>query len=101
MRRSTRLVCVLLFAVPDICAADELFRCGNALVSVDISVVELVKKCGDPTSKSVSNQDDLNPDGIKVGIWSTEIWRYDRGTRAAPMIVTIVNGQIRSMERGK
>jgi Protein of unknown function (DUF2845) len=101
MRRTTTLVYVLLFVVPEVCAADESFRCGNVLVSVDISVAELLKKCGDPTSKSVSNQDDLNSDGIKVGIWSTEIWRYERGTRAAPMIVTIVNGQIRSMERGK
>ena len=99
--RSTTAICMLLVVVPRICMADESFRCGSWLVSADISVAELLKKCGNPSSQRVSTQDDRNSDGIKVGTWTTEIWRYERGSRAAPMIVTIVNGQIRSIERGK
>jgi hypothetical protein len=99
--RSNTAICMLLIVVPRICMSDESFGCGTWLVSADISVTELLKKCGSPSSQRVSTQDDRNSDGIKVGTWTTEIWRYERGSRAAPMIVTIVNGQIRSIERGK
>jgi hypothetical protein len=42
-----------------------------------------------------------NEHGVVVGTSKTEIWRYDRGSMAAAMIVTIVDGQIQSIERGK
>jgi len=71
------------------------------LVSADMSVAELLEKCGEPSSQQISTEDDRNEYGAKVGIWTTEIWRYDRGSSSAPMIVIIVNGQIRSIERGK
>ena len=93
--------CVFLTVAPSISAGDELFRCGSWLVSADISVAELLNKCGKPASRDVSTQDARNEHGIKVGTSTTEVWRYDRGSRAAPMIVTIVDGQIRSIERGK
>jgi hypothetical protein len=93
-------ICALLLTLPRPSMSDESFRCGRWVVSADTSVAELLKKCGKPTSRRVSTEDDLDY-GAKVGTWTTEIWRYDRGSRAAPMIVTIVNGQIRSIERGK
>ena len=70
-------------------------------MSADMSVAELLEKCGEPSSQQISTEDDRNEYGAKVGIWTTEIWRYDRGSSSAPMIVIIVNGQIRSIERGK
>jgi hypothetical protein len=81
--------------------SDETFRCGSWLVTADISVSELLRKCGKPSSQQVSTQDARNEHGIKVGTSTTEVWRYDRGSTAAPMIVTIVDGQIQSIERGK
>ncbi len=81
--------------------SDEIFRCGSWLVSVDISVPELLKKCGKPSSQQVSTADVRNEHGARVGTSTLEVWRYDRGSRAAPMIVTIVDGQIQSLERGK
>jgi len=93
--------CLLLVMLPGPSVSDESFRCGRWVVSADISVADLLKKCGKPSSQQVSTVDDRDEYGDKVGTWTTEIWRYDRGSRAAPMIVTIVNGQIRSMERGK
>jgi len=38
---------------------------------------------------------------IKNGETTTQVWTYDRGTRAAPMVVTIVDGRIKSIERKK
>jgi len=87
--------------LPRICMSDEFFRCGRWLVSADMSVAELLENCGEPSSQQISTEDDRNEYGAKVGIWTTEIWRYDRGSSSAPMIVIIVNGQIRSIERGK
>jgi hypothetical protein len=94
-------ISALLVMLPGTSTADEFFRCGSWLVSADVSVAELLEKCGKPTSREVSTVDDNDLDGIKVGTWTTETWRYDRGSQAAPMVVTIDNGQIRSIERGK
>jgi hypothetical protein len=38
---------------------------------------------------------------LKVGETLIETWTYDRGTQAAPMVVTIVDGRIKSIERQK
>ena len=94
-------ICALLVIVPRICMSDEFFRCGSWLVSADMSVAELLKKCGKPSSQRVSTEDVYASGGYKVGTTTIETWRYDRGSTAAPMIVTIVDGQIQSIERGK
>lgn len=98
--RPIAVLCVLLGIAPVVCTSDEFFRCGSFLVSADISVAELLNKCGNPSSKQVSTQDVHNEFGVKTGTSTTEIWRYDRGSRAAAMIVTIIDGRIQSMERG-
>jgi hypothetical protein len=36
----------------------------------------------------------------KVGESLIEVWTYDRGPTAPPMVVTIVDGRIKSIERG-
>ena len=87
------LTFALAMAIPSVC--------GNWLVSSDMTVAELLSKCGKPSSQEVSTADVRNVYGAKVGTSTTQVWRYDRGSRAAPMIVTIVDGQIRSLERGK
>jgi hypothetical protein len=94
-------ICALLVIVPSIGLSDESFRCGTWLVSADMSVADLLKKCGKPTSQEASTADVRNEHGVKVGTSTTEIWRYERGSTAAPMIVTIVDGQIQDIERGK
>lgn len=98
---SIATLCTLLLAVPAVCVSDEYFRCGSSLVSADISTAELINKCGKPTSQQASTHDVHNEFGAKVGTSTTEVWRYDRGPRAAAMIVTIVDGQIQSIERGE
>jgi hypothetical protein len=37
---------------------------------------------------------------VKVGETTVQTWTYERGANA-PMIVTIVDGRIKSIERGK
>ena len=86
-------------------SADESFRCGKWIASSDMSIEELETKCGEPTSRAASTEDVLarNQFGLmsKVGESAKEIWIYDRGSQAAAMVVTIIDGRIKSIERQK
>ena len=92
------VVSVLLVIAPSTGICDGYFRCGPWLVSSDTSLTELVKKCGEPSSKKVSMQDVFGFYGQKLGTTRVETWRYDRGSRAAAMIVTVVDGKLESIE---
>lgn len=97
----TATVSALLVLLPSVCMSDGFFRCGNSLVSADVSVAELLKKCGQPSSKDVSTHNVWASNGVKLGTSTTEIWRYDRGYSAPPMIVTIIDGDVQSIGEGK
>jgi len=101
----TLAICALATIAPNMATCDELFRCGDWVVSSQMSVAELIEKCGEPSSRQVSTEDvraKIARGGTeKVGTTTTEIWRYDRGSRAAAMIVTIVDGKLLGIERGK
>ena len=103
MKTSLAIAALLL---PFPASADENFRCGNSIASSDMSVDELVRKCGEPTSRSSRTEDVKvrNRDNglmLKVGETLIETWTFDRGSRSAPMVVTIVDGRIKSLERQK
>jgi hypothetical protein len=92
--------------LPLAASADETFRCGKWVASSDLSVAELVRKCGRPTTTTSDTQDVLvrNHDTglmMKVGKTTVETWTYDRGSTAASMVVTIVDGRIKNIERQK
>jgi len=105
MNSSFALGTVLLM-LASTASADENFRCGNWIASSDMTVEELVQKCGEPTSRKSEIQEvtTRNRDNglmVKVGETQIEIWTYDRGSNAAPMVVTIVDGRIKSIDRQK
>jgi hypothetical protein len=86
--------------------ADETFRCGNWIVSSDMTIPELLKKCGEPTTRSKKVEDVMvrNRDHglmMKQGTTTIETWTYDRGSQAKPMVVTIVDDRIKSIARQK
>jgi hypothetical protein len=96
----------MLLMLPFAASADENFRCGNWIASSDLSVDELVQKCGEPTTRATRTEDVLvrnRDNGLmrKTGETLIETWTYDRGAQAAPMVVTIVDGRIKSIERQK
>ena len=95
------LAAFLLFATP---AAAESFRCGQWIASPDMSVEELLEKCGAPASKTVEEIDVYGPavsgsGRVKRGTSIVEKWTYDRGSQASAMVVTIEDGKIKSMDR--
>jgi hypothetical protein len=97
-------VLALAFALAPLAAcADEPFRCGKWIVTSAVTVAELSTKCGAPTSHESKTQDVLvrnQNNGLmrKVGETITETWTYDRGSHAAAMVVTIVDGRIKSID---
>lgn len=93
-----RVLGALLAVTPSVGVCDGYFRCGTWLVSSETSVTELLKKCGEPSSRKVSIQDVTGSFGQKLGTTRVETWRYDRGSRAAAMIVTVVDGKLQSIE---
>ena len=103
-RPTAAIVLSLLLASP--AAVAETFRCGQWLASPEMSVEELVEKCGAPTSKSVETIDVYGPAAsgagrVKRGTSTVETWTYDRGSQSFAMVVTIVDGKIKSMVRGE
>jgi hypothetical protein len=97
----TALLCLFL---PLAASADSL-RCGKWVVNETSSAAEVLEKCGEPQQKDVTREDVLgrnafgNP--IKVGVTVIERWRYQRSNNVLPMLVTVVDGKLVSIERTK
>ena len=94
-----------LLLLPVAVPADETFRCGQWIASSAMTVAELTEKCGEPSSRESKTEDVLarnNNVGLmmKVGETTVETWIYDRGANPA-MVVTIVDGHIKSIDRQK
>ena len=103
MKNSLLTLAVLL--LPVTASADETFRCGKWIAASSMSVSELIAKCGEPASRESRTEDvkarnSNNGLLVKVGETTVETWIYDRGANPA-MVVTIVDGRIKSIERQK
>ena len=94
-----------MLLLPMTASADETFRCGKWIASSAMTVAELTEKCGEPTSRESKTEDVMarnNNFGLmrKVGETTLETWVYDRGANPA-MVVTLVDGHIKSIDRQK
>jgi hypothetical protein len=98
-----RITAILALLLPAIASA-ETFRCGKWIIDSDTTLEELTQKCGAPTSRDSRVEDVRAPNVYtggreKVGETVIETWIYDRGSGASSMVVTIVDGKIKSIER--
>jgi Protein of unknown function (DUF2845) len=87
-------------------ASAETFRCGQWIIDDQTTVEELTHKCGQPSSRQSRSEDVRAPNvytggNTKVGETIIETWVYERANGAASMVVTIVDGKIKSIERLK
>jgi hypothetical protein len=101
VRAITMLIAI---GLADAAHADSM-RCGNKIVDESASIAELLELCGEPADKRVVEEDVRRPlrtgGTEKVGTTVTEYWTYDRGPRGLDMLVTIVDGKIRSIARAE
>ena len=93
-----------MLMLPFVVSADETFRCGKWIASSQMLVEDLRSKCGEPARREKRTEDvqSRNQYGLmtKVGETVLETWTYDRGLNPA-MVVTIVDGHIKKIERQK
>ena len=80
------------------------FRCGKWIATTSLTVSDLLAKCGEPASRETRVEDIMSRNqstGVmfKSGEMTVEVWTFDRGATASPMVVTIVDGRIKSIER--
>ncbi|HEX9706958.1 MAG TPA: DUF2845 domain-containing protein [Steroidobacteraceae bacterium] len=106
MKHFIRIVLSLAGMLLVTAAVAETFRCGQWIASPDMSVEELLEKCGSPTSKTVEEIDVYGPavsgsGRVKRGTSTVEKWTYDRGSQSFAMVVTIVDGEIKGMDRSE
>ena len=99
----TTFVAMSVLSMLPFAASAESMRCGKWVVSETSAAAEILEKCGEPQQKDVAREDVLgkntlgNP--IKLGVKITERWRYQASNRMLPMLVTIVDGKVVSIER--
>lgn len=99
-----KVLFMLLAGLVTTSAAADSFRCGPWIVSQDLPPSEIREKCGEPDEKTSETTDVMGKSGarggvVKRGTTTTEKWIYDRGTQARPMLVIIVDGKTRSVQR--
>jgi Protein of unknown function (DUF2845) len=98
------LLSLIILTLPGL-AASESMRCGKWVINEETPSAEIREKCGEPQEKEVRKEDVLgvnalgNP--IKLGVQTTELWYYKRGPGSFTMIVTILDGKTKSIERAE
>lgn len=60
-------------------ASAETLRCGSKIVDVGMSMAEVQKYCGNPSSKSVEEHD-VRAGNRVVGTTQLHTWRYNRSS---------------------
>jgi len=74
----TRLTLLIaLFCIGTSPAFADTLRCGNKIVDTGMSMAEVKKYCGQPSSTSVEEHDVRSGNRV-VGTTQFHIWRYNR-----------------------
>lgn len=100
MRTAILLGTLLLSAVA---IADETFRCGQWIITSDLSLSELHGKCGEPATKTheeVAVRGKVGTGSVSRGTSIIEKWTYVL-SGGAHYEVTIVDGNVQKIARVK
>ena len=74
-----QIILTFLLLVSTALPADDTLRCGNKIVHTGMSMEEVKKYCGDPSSTSIEQQD-VRAGPRVVGKTEIHTWRYDRAS---------------------
>jgi len=78
MGRMLLLLCCTLVAVKSL-AAPETLRCGNKIVETGVTMAEVEKYCGKPSSTRTEDQD-IRAGNRVIGTTQLHFWTYDRAS---------------------
>jgi hypothetical protein len=102
--RRNKLLLVTLLITPALSSADSM-RCGKWVVNEQSSVAEIAEKCGEPQEKEITEQDVLAKNNagypVKLGVQVTERWYYKPTPGKLTMLVTVVDGKVKSIARAE
>ena len=83
-------------------SADDVMRCGTAIVNTGMVASQVVAKCGEPQSKEVETvpiKRRTASGGVNTtGSTRIERWIYDRGYGQFPALLTFEQGKLKSIE---
>ncbi|HZF15508.1 MAG TPA: DUF2845 domain-containing protein [Steroidobacteraceae bacterium] len=97
------LFLTLAFVVSTGARADESFRCGQWIITAELSVSEILGKCGEPASKTseeVEVRGKVGTGSVSRGTSIVEKWTYVLSS-GAHYQVTIVDGDVQKLARVK
>jgi hypothetical protein len=80
------LVFLLLIFSASIGAAQDTLRCGSKIVKTGMSMEEVLKHCGEPSSREVEEHDVRSGNRV-TGTTELHIWTYNRGASQAPAVL--------------
>ena len=75
--RVTLTTALLLKTMP--ATADDTLRCGSKIVKTGMTMTEVKKYCGNPSSTSIEEQD-VHAGPRVVGTTQIHTWRYNRAS---------------------
>ncbi|HEY8509281.1 MAG TPA: DUF2845 domain-containing protein [Steroidobacteraceae bacterium] len=86
-------------------ASAETLRCGSALIKVGATAGYVLEKCGEPQSRTQISEPvrARRPNGTTyvTGTTMVDVWRYDRGSRKFPAVLTFREGVLKKIEYEK
>ena len=97
MRTSlSRWVFALFVVAPmGMTVADDTFRCGNRLIEPGMTRAEVLKLCGEPTSKTVEMQDVRS--GTRV-VGKTEVQRWTYTSYSTTRVLVFDQDTLKAIE---
>ena len=81
LKSVVHLVMVAVLALAGAAAAADSMRCGSKVISVGMSMSEVLKYCGEPASKEVEEHDIRSGNRI-IGTTQLHRWTYSSYSRA-------------------
>jgi hypothetical protein len=78
---------LLLFGFSgEILAASDTMRCGSKIVKIGMSMEEVLKYCGEPSTKEIEEHDVRSGNRV-TGTTQLHIWSYNRAASQAPTVL--------------
>ena len=92
-----RMILAILLVLPATGASAETLRCGSKIVDVGMSMADVKKYCGNPSSKTVEEHD-VRAGNRVVGKTQLHIWRYNRSSGQNAAILEFDNDKLMSIK---
>ena len=101
-----RLTMMLLILLPSVALAEDSLRCGSWVVTLPVSMAELLQKCGEPAARVTTSEDVRRAGRVGVGshaigTTTVEKWTYRPDPGSLPMVVTLDDGKVVRIERAE